>query len=225
MANPGNLQPRNANDTQYAAFYYPWIYINDPRTNARLLVPPGGFVCGIYARSDNSRGVYKAPANEPVRGALDLEYDIDRRNQEVLNPRGVNAIRRFADRGIRIWGARTLSSNPLWRYVNVRRLLIFLEASIYYSTQWVVFEPNNPQLWARVRQTVVLFLRTQWRDGALLGRREEEAFSVAIGLGETMTDDDVLNGRLIIEIGVRPVYPAEFVIFRIFQQTQTQTRS
>lgn len=220
-----SLQPRNRNDTSYAAFYYPWIFITDPRTNRRLKVPPGGYVCGIYARTDNTRGVYKAPANEPVRGALELEYDIDQRTQEVLNPRGVNAIRRFADRGIRVWGARTLSSNPLWRYVNVRRLLIFLEASIYNSTQWVVFEPNNQQLWARVRQTVILFLRTQWREGALLGRREEEAFSVAVGLGETMTDDDVNSGRLIIEVGVRPTYPAEFVIFRVFQITQSQTRS
>jgi phage tail sheath protein FI len=131
----------------------------------------------------------------------------------------VNCIRRFPGRGIRVWGARTLSSDPLWKYVNVRRLFIFLEASIYYATQWVVFEPNDPRLWARVKQTVTLFLRTQWREGALFGEKEEEAFHVAIGR-DTMTEDDILNGRLIIEIGIAPVRPAEFVIFRVYQKTQ-----
>jgi phage tail sheath protein FI len=176
-------------------------------------------VCGIYALTDNTRGVFKAPANETLAGAVDLEYDINQGTQEVLNPRGVNAIRRFPGRGIRLWGARTMSSDPLWKYVNVRRLFIFLEASIYNSTQWVVFEPNDPRLWARVKQTVTLFLRTQWREGALLGLKEEEAFSVAVGR-ETMTEDDLLNGRLIVEVGVAPVRPAEFVVFRVFQKTQ-----
>ena len=214
-----SLDPRNDNDTKYAAFYYPWIYISDPRTAARVKVPPGGFMCGIYALTDNTRGVFKAPANETVAGALELEYDIDQGKQEVLNPRGVNVIRRFPGRGIRVWGARTLSSDPLWKYINVRRLFIFIENSIYTSTQWVVFEPNDPRLWARVRQTVILFLRTQWREGALFGAKEEEAFSVLIGR-ETMTEDDILNGRLIIEVGIAPVRPAEFVIFRVYQKTQ-----
>ena len=216
---PLNLDPRNDNDTRCAGFYYPWIYVSDPRTGARTKVPPGGYMCGIYSRSDNSRGVWKAPANETVAGALDLEFEIDQVSQEILKPRGVNVIRRFPGRGIRVWGARTLSSDPLWKYVSVRRLFIFLEASIDRSTQWVVFEPNDQRLWARVKQTVTLFLCTQWREGALFGAKEEEAFSVAVG-HETMTEDDILNGRLIIEISIAPIRPAEFVIFRIHQKTQ-----
>jgi len=213
------LDPRSdIGDTKYAAYYYPWIVVSDPRTGARISTPPSGAVCGIYALTDNTRGVWKAPANETVAGALDLEYDVTQGAQEVLNPRGVNCIRRFPGRGIRVWGARTLSSDPLWKYVNVRRLFIFLEASIYYATQWVVFEPNDPRLWARVKQTITLFLRTQWREGALFGEKEEEAFSVAVGR-ETMTEDDILNGRLIVEIGIAPVRPAEFVVFRIYQRT------
>jgi phage tail sheath protein FI len=213
------LDPRSEiDDTKYAAFYYPWVIVSDPRTGARVATPPSGAVCGIYALTDNTRGVWKAPANETVAGALDLKYDVTQGAQEVLNPRGVNVIRRFPGRGIRVWGARTLSSDPLWKYVNVRRLFIFLEASIYYSTQWVVFEPNDPKLWARVKQTVTLFLRSQWREGALFGEKEEEAFTVAVGR-ETMTEDDILNGRLIVEIGIAPVRPAEFVVFRIYQKT------
>jgi hypothetical protein len=220
VADPGTLEPRSdITDTQYGAFYYPWIYISDPRSGGRKLIPPGGAVCGIYALTDNNRGVFKAPANEVVAGAVDLEFDINQAAQGVLNPRGANVIRRFPGRGIRVWGARTLSSDPLWKYVNVRRLFIFLEASIYNSTQWVVFEPNDTRLWARVKQTITLFLRTQWREGALFGDKEEEAFSVAVGR-DTMTEDDILNGRLIVEIGVAPVRPAEFVVFRIFQKTQ-----
>jgi phage tail sheath protein FI len=219
VANPGNLDPRSTlADSKYAAFYYPWIVVSDPRSGNRIKVPPSGSVCGIYALTDNTRGVWKAPANESIAGALDLEYDIPQGSQEELNPKGVNVIRRFPGRGIRVWGARTLSSDPLWKYINVRRLFIFLEASIYNSTQWVVFEPNDPKLWARVKQTVTLFLRSQWREGALFGEKEEEAFSVAVGR-ETMTEDDILNGRLIVEIGIAPVRPAEFVVFRIFQKT------
>jgi phage tail sheath protein FI len=214
-----SLDPRSSNDSKYGAFYYPWIVISDPRSGARRKIPPGGSICGIYALTDNTRGVFKAPANEVVRGAIDLEYEIDHGMQENLNPKGVNVIRRFPGRGIRVWGARTLSSDPLWKYVNVRRLFIFIEASIYNSTQWVVFEPNDARLWARVKQTLTLFLRTQWREGALFGDKEEEAFSVAVGR-ETMTEDDILNGRLIIEVGIAPVRPAEFVIFRVFQKTQ-----
>jgi phage tail sheath protein FI len=215
-----NLDPRSTvADSQYAALYYPWYFVSDPRSGDRTKIPPGGAVCGIYALTDNTRGVFKAPANEVVAGAIDLEYDVDQGTQEVLNPRGVNAIRRFPGRGIRVWGARTLSSDPLWKYVNVRRLLVFLEASIYNSTQWVVFEPNDPRLWKRVEQTITFFLRGQWRAGALFGDKEEEAFSVAVDRS-TMTEDDILNGRLIVEIGVAPVRPAEFVVFRIFQKTQ-----
>jgi phage tail sheath protein FI len=162
--------------------------------------------------------VWKAPANETVAGALDLEFDVTQAEQENLNLKGVNCIRRFPGRGIRVWGARTLSSDPLWKYINVRRLFIFLEASVYYGTQWVMFEPNDPRLWARVKQTVTLFLRSQWREGALFGDKEEEAFTVAVGR-ETMTEDDIVNGRLIVEIGIAPVRPAEFVVFRIYHET------
>jgi phage tail sheath protein FI len=221
--NANALDPRtNLKDSTYAAFYYPWIFVSDPRSGDKKKLPPGGAVCGIYALTDNTTGVWKAPANEVVAGAIDLEYEVTHGVQENLNPKGVNVIRRFPGRGIRVWGARTLSSDPLWKYVNVRRLFIFLEASIYYSTQWVVFEPNDPRLWARVKQTITLFLRTQWREGALFGEKEEEAFTVSVGR-ETMTEDDILNGRLIVEIGIAPVRPAEFVIFRIFQQTQEAT--
>jgi len=217
--NAANFQPRSAvQDTQFAALYYPWIVIADPQTGARKVVPPGGHVLGVYARTDSERGVFKAPANEILRGVLDLMADIDDGTQDVLNPRGVNAVRKFAERGIRVWGARTLTSDALWKYVSVRRLFIFLERSIYEGTQWVVFEPNDDRLWARVIDTIRLFLRTQWRLGALFGRTEEEAFFITCDR-TTMTQDDILNGRLICEIGIAPVRPAEFVIFRIFQHT------
>lgn len=219
-ADPARLDPRSTiADTKFAAFYYPWIMVSDPRTGSPVSVPPSGAICGIYALTDNTSGVWKAPANAPVVGALDLKYPLDQRAQDILNPRGVNCIRRFPGRGIRVWGARTLSSDPLWKYIQVRRLFIFLEASIHYSTQWVVFEPNDGKLWARVTQTITLFLRSQWREGALFGDKEEEAFSVAVGR-DTMTEDDILNGRLVIEIAIAPVRPAEFLIFRVFQKTQ-----
>jgi uncharacterized protein len=210
-------------DTQYAALYAPWIVISDPKTGGRVTVPPGGHMIGIYARTDIERGVFKAPANEIVRGALDVAVEIDEAAQGVMNPRGVNAIRKFPGRGIRVWGARTLSSNSLWKYVSVRRLFIFLERSIYEGTQWVVFEPNDDRLWARVKDSIRLFLRTQWREGALFGRTEAEAFFITIDR-TTMTQDDILNGRLIAEIGIAPVRPAEFVIFRIFQHTAEAQR-
>jgi phage tail sheath protein FI len=218
------LDPRTKlTDTSYAAFYYPWIVISDPESGARKLVPPGGHSLGVYARTDVERGVFKAPANEILRGALDLEYDINDSTQDVLNPKGVNVIRQFPGRGIRVWGARTMSSDGLWKYVSVRRLFIFLEHSIYDGTQWVVFEPNDSRLWARVIDTIRLFLRTQWRNGALFGRTEEQAFHITCD--ETvMTQDDILNGRLVCEIGIAPVRPAEFVIFRIFQNTAEAQR-
>jgi len=213
------LDPRtNLTDSNYAAFYYPWIVISDPKTGARKLIPPGGHMLGIYARTDSERGVFKAPANEIVRGALDLSADLKDNDQNDLNPRGVNVIRRFPGRGIRIWGARTITSDALWKYISVRRLFIFLERSIYEGTQWVVFEPNDPQLWARVTDTIRIFLRAQWRLGALFGRTEEQAFFITCD-ERVMSQDDILNGRLICEIGIAPVRPAEFVIFRIFQNT------
>lgn len=205
-------------DSKYAAIYYPWIEVSNPLTGGRMLMPPGGHVAGIYARSDVERGVHKAPANEVVRGALDLEFQITKGEQDILNPRGINVIRAFPGRGIRVWGARTVSTDPEWKYVNVRRLFLFLEESIDEGTQWVVFEPNNEQLWARVKQTVTQFLTTVWRTGALMGTTPEEAFFVKVDR-TTMTQDDIDNGRLIVEIGVAPTKPAEFVIFRIFQFT------
>jgi phage tail sheath protein FI len=222
---PSDLDPRAINkwDTSYAAFYAPWIVISDPQSGARRTVPSGGHVLGVYARTDTERGVFKAPANEIVRGALNVRFDINDNTQGVLNPRGVNVIRSFPARGIRVWGARTLSSDSLWKYVSVRRLFIFLEHSIYDGTQWVVFEPNDDRLWARVKDTVRLFLRSQWRGGALFGRTEEEAFFITCDR-TTMTQDDILNGRLICEIGIAPVRPAEFVIFRIFQNTAEAQR-
>ena len=210
------IDPRSTRPSKYAAFYYPWIKVYDPLTKLNKLVPPGGHMAGIYARSDTERGVHKAPANEVVRGATLLEFTITKGEQDILNPRGVNCIRAFPGRGIRIWGARTLSSDALWKYINVRRLFIFLEESIEEGTQWVVFEPNDEKLWARVRQTITQFLTRVWKDGALMGTTPEEAFFVKCDR-TTMTQDDIDNGRLIVLIGVAPVKPAEFVIFRIAQ--------
>ena len=215
-ARPGSLWPTVTSD--YAAFYYPWVAVLDPVTNRRKVVPPGGHVAGIYARTDTQQGVYKAPANEVVRGALGLQHTVSTGDQAVLNPRGVNCIRSFRGRGIRVWGARTTSSDPSWKYVNVRRLFLYLEESIDEGTQWVVFEPNDEMLWARVRQTVTNFLTTAWRDGALMGTTPEEAFFVKCDRS-TMTQDDIDNGRLVVQVGVAPVKPAEFVIFRIAQWT------
>jgi len=186
-------------------------------------------VAGIFARSDRERGVHKAPANEVVRDIVNrdinstrkpLEFIISKGDQDILNPRGINAIRDFrADRrGIRLWGARTLSSDPLWRYVNVRRLFLYVEESVDEGTQWVVFEPNDYATWARVRQVVSNFLTLVWRSGALQGTTEDQAFFVRCG-PDTMTQADIDAGRLICEVGIAPVKPAEFVIFRIQQKT------
>ncbi|WP_336364712.1 phage tail sheath family protein [Halalkalicoccus salilacus] len=211
---PGNL------DSDYAAYYVPWVRVLDPMTNLGKLVPPGGHIAGIYARTDTERGVHKAPANEVVRGITELQFDITKGQQDVLNPKGVNCIRSFPGRGIRVWGARTTSSNALWRYVSVRRLFLYIEESIDEGTQWVVFEPNDEKLWARVRQSVSNFLTTTWRDGALMGTTPEEAFYVRCDR-TTMTDDDIAQGKLIVEVGIAPVRPAEFVIFRVTQLTSS----
>ncbi|MBX2796102.1 MAG: phage tail sheath subtilisin-like domain-containing protein [Myxococcales bacterium] len=207
---------RSLYDSSHAAYYAPWVQVSV--TGTRRYLPPSAFLAGIYARVDNDRGVWKAPANEVVRQALGLQTSFTTGEQEILNPQGVNLIRRFERGGIRVWGARTTSSDPSLRYVNVRRTLLFLEASIERSTQWVVFEPNTPETWSRVTQSVRSFLLTQWREGALFGRSETDAFFVRCD-ESTMTADDVLNGRLICQIGVAIVRPAEFVIFRIEQLT------
>lgn len=200
----------------YAALYYPWYQSKDPVTKELMYLPPSGAVAGIYARSDGERGVHKAPANEKVRGAVGLEYTATKGEQEVLNPLGINVIRNFPGKGNLVWGARTIAGDPLWKYVNVRRLFLYLEESIERATQWVVFEPNNEKLWARVIQTISQFLMTVWKDGALMGTTPEEAFFVKCDR-TTMTQNDIDNGKLICVIGVAPVKPAEFVIFRIAQ--------
>ena len=207
---------RPPKDSKYAAFYYPWIKVLDPLTNMYKLVPPGGHITGVYARSDQERGVHKAPANEVLRGVSELQVNVSKGDQDMLNPRGVNCIRAFPGRGIRVWGARTTSNDSLWKYVNVRRLFLFIEESVDEGTQWAVFEPNDEKLWARVAQTVTQFLNRVWRDGALMGTTQDEAFFVKCDR-TTMTQDDIDNGRLIMLIGVAPVKPAEFVIIRIAQ--------
>jgi len=209
---------RNFFDSEYAALYHPWVKVFDPLTKNTSAIPPSGSVSGIYARTDNSRGVHKAPANEIVSACVGLECNYTSGEQDILNPKGVNLIRSFPGQGIRVWGARTVSSNTLWRYVNVRRLFIFVEESIRASTNWVVFEPNDQLLWLRVRRTIEIFLGDVWRSGALAGATEDEAFFVDIG-PNTMTQGDIDAGRLICIIGIAPVKPAEFVIFRITQKT------
>ncbi|MAU12354.1 MAG: phage tail protein [Anaerolineaceae bacterium] len=208
------------NDTSYAAYYYPWIRIYDAAFNTTRLVPPSGHIAGIMARTDITRGVHKAPANEVVRSARNLEFPVTAAMQDILNPQGINCIRDFRSdgRGIRLWGARTMSSDGMWKYVNVRRLFIFVEESIIEGTQWVVFEPNDYGTWGDVTRTITSFLNGVWRSGALLGRTQQEAFFVRCDR-TTMTQDDIDNGRLICYIGIAPVKPAEFVIFRISQKT------
>ena len=204
------LNHRDMFDTNYAALYHPWLEIFDPLDKKNIAIPPSGSILGIYARSDNTRGVHKAPANEVVRACVGLDTP--------LNPKGVNLIRAFPGQGIRVWGARTATSNASWKYVNVRRLFIFIEESIKANTNWAVFEPNDEQLWVRVKRTIDVFLTGLWRNGSLAGSSTSEAFFVDIGRS-TMSQDDIDNGRLICVIGVAPVKPAEFVIFRITQKT------
>ncbi len=212
-------------DTKYAALYYPWIVVRDPFLKRDVNLAPSGHMAGIYARVDVERGVHKAPANEVVRGIRFKDgfvRDVSKREQDLLNPRNINALRNFPGRGQRVWGARVLTSDASWKYINVRRLFIFVEESIDEGTQWVVFEPNDEPLWARVRATITNFLTTVWRSGALEGTKPEQAFFVKCDL-TTMTQADIDNGRLIVIIGIAPVKPAEFVIFRIQQKTREAT--
>ncbi len=207
-------------DSSYAAMYHPWLQCYDPLANRKTFMPPSGAMAGIYARTDNSRGVHKAPANEVVQGCTDLSVKYNEAEQGKLNPKGIDLIRAIPGQGIRVWGARTCSSDGNWKYINVRRLFIFLEESIKANTNWAVFEPNDETLWSRVEGTIRVFLTTQWRNGALAGSTADEAFFINIGKS-TMTEDDILNGRLICVIGVAPVRPAEFVVFRITQKTES----
>ena len=209
---------RDIFSSSYAALYHPWLQVFDPLDKKNIAIPPSGSVAGLFARSDNSRGVHKAPANEVVKACVGLDCAFNKGEQDILNPKGVNLIRSFPGQGIRVWGARTVSSDPSWKYVNIRRLFIFIEESIKANTNWAVFEPNDQALWTRVQRTISVFLNNMWRNGSLAGASADEAFFVNIGRN-TMSQDDIDNGRLVCVIGVAPVKPAEFVIFRITQNT------
>ncbi len=218
-ADRAGLRPPQS-DGGYAAFYFPWLVTRDPLSpNDLVTVPPSGHMAGIWARSDSHRGVHKAPANETVRGALDLTYHLTREEQGELNRHGVNCIRFFANEGFRVWGARTLASpSSPWRYLNVRRLVMMIEEAIAESTRWIVFEPNDRPLWKAIRRDISAFLTGLWRDGALMGRTPAEAFFVKCD-EETNPPENIDNGIVVTLIGLAPVKPAEFIVFRISQYT------
>ena len=216
---PDVINQRNRYDSKYAALYFPKLTAFDPSTSSQITLPPSGHMAGIYAKTDNERGVHKAPANVVVNSISGLDVAVTKGEQDILNPININVIRAFPGRGLRVWGARCITSDSSWRYVPVRRLFLYVEESIDDGTKWVVFEPNDYPLWARVRQSISNFLTRVWRDGALQGAKPEEAFFVLCSLGTTMTQDDIDNGRLIIQVGIAPVKPAEFVIIRIQQFT------
>jgi len=212
-------------DSSYGALYYPWLKIIDPLDPAarrEIVVPPSGYVAGICARSDVASGVSKAPANEIPLGAIDLEQMLNKAQQDVLNPIGINCFRFFPGRGIRLWGARTISSDPSWKYLSTRRYFNYVEHSIDKGTQWVVFEKNDEVTWANVRRTVWDFLYNEWKNDALMGTKPEQAFFVRCDRS-TMTQNDLDNGRLICLVGIAVIKPAEFVIFRIGQFTADAT--
>ena len=218
MAKPKDLiEYRGMIDSTYAAMYHPWIQVYDRAAKKPGYIPPSGAVMGIYARTDNTRGVHKAPANEAIY-CTGLKVNYTKSEQDILNPEGINLIRQIPGQGIRVWGARTASSNSTFRYINVRRLFIYVEESIKANTNWVVFEPNDVTLWTRVNLTVSTFLDNMWRNGMLAGATPSEGYFVEIG-SNTMTKDDIMNGRLICNIGIAPIRPAEFVIFRVSQLT------
>lgn len=211
------IEYRNMIDSSYAAMYHPWIQVFDRSSNKPDFVPPSGAVLGVYSRTDINRGVHKAPANETVF-CTGLKTNYTKAEQDILNPEGINLIRSFPGQGIRIWGAKTASNNSAFKYINVRRLFIYVEESIKANTNWVVFEPNDATLWQRVNMTVSSFLDSMWRTGMLAGSSASEAYFVEIG-PSTMTRDDIMNGRLICNIGIAPSRPAEFVVFRVTQHT------
>jgi len=209
-------------DSAFAAMYYPWIKVENPAAsngNREVFVPPSGHIAGVWARTDETRGVWKAPANDTIRGCLDVERPITKNEQALLNPIGINCIRPFGTRGIRVWGARTMSSDSDWRYVNVRRLFNMVETTILDGTQWTVFEPNDISLWEGVKRTINAFLTGLWKTGALFGTSASQAFYVKCD-EETNPPESIDEGKLVVEVGIAPVKPAEFVIFRISQQKQ-----
>jgi phage tail sheath protein FI len=214
-------------DGGYGAYYFPWITVRDPLSPADLVsVAPSGHMAGIWARTDATRGVHKAPANETIRGALNVDYRITRDELGELNQNGVNCIRWFAREGIRVWGARTLAATASeWRYLNVRRLFNMIKESIAENTRWIVFEPNDYTLWKSIRRDISAFLTLLWRDGALMGRTPEEAFFVKCD-EETNPPQVIDAGMVVTLIGIAPVKPAEFIVFRIGQHqegTETET--
>ena len=222
---PPNLNPQDAldwrmnaagYDSKFATLYYPWLEVMDPISKRPLLVPPSGHVAGVWARTDGTRGVHKAPANEVTLGVNGVAFQITGEEQGGLNQRGINCIRAFPGRGIRIWGARTLSSDPEWRYVNVRRLFNYVSESIMEGTQWAVFEPNDERLWSSLRISAANFLNRTWRQGALFGASPSDAYYVKCD-AETNPQDVIEAGQVVVEIGICPTKPAEFVIFRISQ--------
>ena len=209
-------------DSAFAALYYPWIKVENPigvNGDREVFIPPSGHLAGVWARTDDSRGVWKAPANDTIRGCLDVERSITQNEQSLLNPIGINCIRPFGTRGIRVWGARTLSSDTDWRYINVRRLFNMIETTIMEGTQFAVFEPNDVTLWEGVTRTLTGFLRGLWTAGALFGDSAEQAFYVKCD-AETNPPESIDQGKLVVEVGIAPVKPAEFVVFRIAQQKQ-----
>jgi uncharacterized protein len=215
-SNGSALRPRQS-DGGFGAFYIPWINVLDPLSGERVNVDPCGHIAGVWARSDAMRGVHKAPANEAIRGALDLTYRITKAEQAELNPLGVNCIRFFTTEGIRLYGARTLAAGASeWRYLNVRRLTNMIEESIEESTRWIVFEPNDRTLWKSIRRDVGAFLTRVWRDGALMGATPQEAFFVQCD-EETNPPEVVDAGIVVTVVGIAPVKPAEFIVFRIMQ--------
>ncbi|MFJ4966486.1 Phage tail sheath protein [Streptomyces sp. ADI96-02] len=203
-------------DSKYAGLYWPWVKVMNPLEKRAEFIPPSGHVAGVWARNDDTRGVHKAPANEVMRGVLSPALSVTKGEQAILNPIGVNCIRTFPGQGVRIWGARTLSSDPEWRYLNVRRLFNYVEKSILEGTNWVVFEPNDRYLWEGVSRTVTAFLTRVWRSGALFGRSPAEAFFVRCN-EENNPPENRDAGILTIDIGIAPVKPAEFVVFRLSQ--------
>jgi phage tail sheath protein FI len=203
-------------DSKMAALYWPWIEVVDPLSKRPIMVPPSGHVAGLWSRTDDQRGVHKAPANEVVMGATSLAFQLTSVEQGELNRLGINCIRAFSGRGIRVWGARTLSSDPEWRYINVRRLFNFVSQTLMEGTQWSVFEPNDERLWLKLRASVGNFLTNLWRGGALFGTSPDQAFFVKCD-AETNPPEVIEAGQVICEVGISPVKPAEFVIFRLSQ--------
>jgi hypothetical protein len=203
-------------DSKFATLYYPWLEVSDPLTNQPMMIPPSGHVAGVWCRTDETRGVHKAPANEVTLGATGVGFQVTQAEQGSLNRVGINCIRTFPGRGIRVWGARTLSSDPEWRYINVRRLFNYVSESIMEGTQWSVFEPNDRKLWIQLRIAASNFLTRTWREGALFGASPDQAFYVKCD-EETNPPDVIEAGQVVCEIGIAPVKPAEFVVFRLSQ--------